>query len=37
MTREYDLKAIFLFQFAHFVNWPASTFPDSAGRSRSGF
>ena len=30
MTREYDLKAIFLFQFAHFVNWPASTFPDSA-------
>ena len=29
MTREYDLKAIFLFQFAHFVNWPASTFPDT--------
>src|SRR2546430_15996597 len=29
MTREYDLKAIFLFQFAHFVNWPSSTFPDA--------
>ncbi len=29
MTREYDLKAIFLFQFAHFVSWPASAFPDA--------
>jgi len=26
-TREYDLKAIFLFQFAHFVSWPSKTFP----------
>ncbi len=25
-TREYDLKAIFLFQFAHFVSWPSKTF-----------
>lgn len=27
-TPEYDLKAIFLFQFAHFVEWPAHTFLD---------
>jgi hypothetical protein len=27
-TPEYDLKAIFLFQFAHFVEWPANTFRD---------
>ena len=27
-TPEYDLKAVFLFQFAHFVEWPARTFPE---------
>src|SRR4051794_22490711 len=27
-TPEYDLKAVFLFQFAHFVEWPAKAFPD---------
>jgi len=25
-TSEYDLKAVFLFQFAHFVTWPARSF-----------
>src|SRR5688572_11489563 len=27
-TQEYDLKAVFLYQFAHFVEWPARTFPN---------
>lgn len=27
-TPEYDLKAVFLYQFAHFVEWPARTFRD---------
>lgn len=27
-TREYQVKAVFLFNFAQFVEWPASTFPD---------
>ncbi len=27
-TPEYDLKAVFLFQFAHFVEWPAKAFSD---------
>lgn len=27
---EYQLKAVFLFNFAQFVEWPASAFPDSA-------
>jgi hypothetical protein len=27
-TPEYDLKAVFLFQFAHFVAWPAKAFSD---------
>ena len=27
-TPEYDLKAIFLFQFAHFVTWPERSFPN---------
>ena len=27
-THEYDLKAVFLFQFAHFVTWPARSFRD---------
>jgi hypothetical protein len=26
LTREYDLKAAFLFNFAHFIEWPADTF-----------
>jgi len=28
-TREYDLKAAFLFNFAHFVDWPATAFSDT--------
>lgn len=28
-TREYDLKAAFLFNFAQFVEWPAEAFADS--------
>jgi len=27
-THEYNLKAVFLFQFAHFVTWPAGSFRD---------
>jgi hypothetical protein len=27
-TAEYDLKAVFLYQFTHFVEWPARTFRD---------
>jgi len=27
--REYDLKAVFLFNFAQFVEWPAEAFPDA--------
>jgi uncharacterized protein DUF4154 len=27
-TQEYDLKAVFLFQFTHFVGWPARSFRD---------
>jgi hypothetical protein len=27
-TPEYDLKAVFLYQFANFVEWPARTFRD---------
>ena len=27
-THEYDLKAVFLFQFARFVTWPAGSFRD---------
>jgi len=27
---EYQLKAVFLFNFAQFVDWPAEAFPDSA-------
>jgi hypothetical protein len=26
---EYQIKAVFLFNFAHFVEWPASAFPNS--------
>src|SRR5262249_19614515 len=29
LTREYDLKAAFLFNFAQFVEWPAESFPDA--------
>jgi hypothetical protein len=28
---EYQVKAVFLYNFAQFVEWPASAFPDSAG------
>jgi hypothetical protein len=28
LTHEYDLKAVFLFHFASFVDWPAAAFPD---------
>jgi YfiR/HmsC-like len=28
---EYQIKAVFLFNFAQFVEWPASAFPDSGG------
>ncbi len=28
-TREYDLKAAFLFNFAQFVEWPDSAFPEA--------
>jgi len=27
--REYDLKAVFLFNFAQFVEWPTEAFPDA--------
>src|SRR5687768_11102671 len=27
VSREYDLKAVFLFNFAQFVEWPARAFP----------
>ena len=26
---EYQVKAVFLFNFAQFVDWPASAFPDA--------
>jgi hypothetical protein len=29
LTREYDLKAAFLFNFAQFVEWPPEAFPDA--------
>jgi hypothetical protein len=29
-AKEYQLKAVFLFNFAQFVDWPAEAFPDSA-------
>ena len=29
-TREYQVKAVFLFNFAQFVEWPAAAFPDAA-------
>ena len=29
LTPEYDLKAVFLFHFAEFVNWPADAFPNA--------
>lgn len=28
-SREYKLKAVFLFNFAQFVDWPAQAFPDA--------
>ena len=28
VAREYQVKAVFLFNFAQFVEWPAATFPD---------
>ena len=30
LTREYDLKAAFLFNFAQFVEWPPEAFPDAS-------
>lgn len=30
VTPEYQVKAVFLFNFAQFVEWPPSAFPDSA-------
>jgi hypothetical protein len=27
--REYQIKAVFLFNFAQFIEWPATTFPDA--------
>jgi hypothetical protein len=30
LTQEYDLKAVFLFNFAQFVNWPAKAFADAS-------
>jgi hypothetical protein len=29
-TREYDLKAVFLFNFAQFVEWPSEAFPEAS-------
>ena len=29
VTREYQVKAVFLFNFAQFVEWPAAAFPDA--------
>lgn len=29
VSREYQLKAVFLFQFAQFVQWPDTAFPDT--------
>jgi hypothetical protein len=29
LTQEYDLKAVFLFNFAQFVDWPANAFADA--------
>ena len=30
LTREYDLKAAFLFNFAQFVEWPPEAFPEAS-------
>ena len=30
VAREYQVKAVFLFNFAQFVEWPARAFPDAA-------
>ncbi|MCI4348028.1 MAG: YfiR family protein, partial [Thermoplasmata archaeon] len=30
LTREYDLKAAFLFNFAQFVEWPPGAFPEAS-------
>lgn len=29
ISKEYQVKAVFLFNFAHFANWPANAFPDN--------
>ena len=29
---EYQLKAVFLFNFAHFIEWPAAAWPDERAR-----
>ncbi len=28
VSKEYQVKAVFLFNFAHFVDWPTNAFPD---------
>ncbi len=28
-SAEYQIKAVFLFNFARFVDWPAKAFPDA--------
>ncbi len=34
LVREYDLKAAFLFNFAHFVEWPSAAFADADSPDR---
>lgn len=35
-SREYQIKAVFLFNFIQFVEWPATAFPDTAAPLRIG-
>jgi hypothetical protein len=35
-SKEYQIKAVFLFHFAQFVEWPATAFPDAATPIRIG-
>ena len=35
-SREYQIKAVFLFNFLQFVDWPAASFPDDATPLRIG-
>ena len=36
ISREYQIKAVFLFNFVQFVEWPAAAFPDTAAPIRIG-